>query len=116
MGGATGACSRFAVGIAVGRSASAWATLSVNVVGCLLLGFAWHYGATRYPQWWATSGAALVATGFCGAFTTMSAFAFESRQLAVAVGSVQAAIYVFATVFLSLLALLVGMAVARTLL
>ncbi|MEO0576824.1 MAG: CrcB family protein [Pseudomonadota bacterium] len=116
IGGAAGACSRYAVGLALGRSAAAWATLSVNVIGCLLMGFIWHYIAARYPQWWAASGAPLLVTGFCGAFTTMSAFAFESRQLAIMVGNWQAVAYVLLTVALSICALVSGASIARALL
>lgn len=116
VGGAAGACSRYAVAMALGRSASAWATFSVNVLGCLLLGFAWHYIAVRYPQWWAAGGAPLLATGFCGAFTTMSAFAFESRQIAIDIGNWQALAYVVATVVFSIAALLAGASFARSLL
>lgn len=54
-------------------------TFVVNVVGCLLFGFVWTLaderlvisGETRF----------LILTGFMGAFTTFSTFAFESTTL-----------------------------------
>ena len=54
-------------------------TFAVNVVGCLLFGFVWTLaderliisGETRF----------IILTGFMGAFTTFSTFAFESSAL-----------------------------------
>lgn len=65
LGAACGASARFAVAL--------WlpglrATLLVNVLGSAALGFLVHPSASTY---------ALVGTGFCGAFTTFSAFAVE---------------------------------------
>ena len=51
-----------------------WGTLTVNVVGSLLLGF-----LTAVPA--DPAVAALVGTGFCGALTTYSTFSFETLRL-----------------------------------
>ena len=56
-----------------------WGTLAVNALGCFLFGLVWVMaedrllisGRTRF----------LVLTGFMGAFTTFSTFAFETSQL-----------------------------------
>jgi CrcB protein len=52
-----------------------WGTLTVNVVGSLILGF-----ITGLPVGHAV--AALVGTGFCGALTTYSTFSYETLRLA----------------------------------
>lgn len=52
-----------------------WGTLTVNVVGSLILGF-----ITGLPVGHAL--AALVGTGFCGALTTYSTFSYETLRLA----------------------------------
>jgi CrcB protein len=55
-----------------------WGTLTVNVAGCLVAGAtAGAVSATDGPEWVLT----LVVTGFCGAFTTFSAFGFETFRL-----------------------------------
>lgn len=54
-----------------------WGTLSVNVVGCLILG-ALAGAGTALPG----PVLALVGTGFCGALTTYSTFSCETLRLA----------------------------------
>lgn len=54
-------------------------TACVNALGCLLFGLVWAYTEERFAR-----GAELrfvVLTGFMGAFTTFSTFAFESAAL-----------------------------------
>ena len=51
-----------------------YGTLIVNVVGCLIVGYVLTWTADHEHDRWRL----LIATGFCGAFTTFSAFAYES--------------------------------------
>lgn len=52
-----------------------WATLAVNLAGCLLIGIVY----ALFSRYASTSHALclLLTTGFCGGFTTFSAFANE---------------------------------------
>ncbi len=51
-----------------------YGTLIVNLVGCFIVGYVLTWTADHsYDRW-----RLLMATGFCGAFTTFSAFAYES--------------------------------------
>jgi CrcB protein len=95
LGGAIGAVSRYGVDRAIeARSSSSfpWATLTVNVSGCLLVGFLIAAVVDRHeaPAW---LRAALVV-GFCGGYTTFSTFAqetldlVEGRALALAVANI----------------------------
>jgi CrcB protein len=56
-----------------------WGTLVVNVLGCLLFGFFWTLGEERMLI--NSQTRFVVLTGFMGAFTTFSTFAFESAQM-----------------------------------
>ena len=115
-GGALGAVARYGVGVWTQRlfptAQWPWATLTVNVVGGLLMGL--------LAGWLAFRGGAhgeslrlFAAVGVLGGFTTFSAFSLEAalmierRQLAMAGG------YVAASVLLSIAALFIGLMVAR---
>jgi CrcB protein len=55
-----------------------WGTLVVNVLGCFLFGVVWSLAEERLV----ISGETrlIILTGFMGAFTTFSTFAFETGQ------------------------------------
>jgi CrcB protein len=79
VGGFVGAPCRYLVDTAISgstpRARLPWGTIAINICGGALLGI---IAATT-----ARGGAAyaLVATGFCGAFTTFSAFTWETFAL-----------------------------------
>jgi CrcB protein len=115
-GGALGAVARYGVGVWAARlfptAAWPWATLTVNVVGGLLMGLLAGWLAFRGGA----HGEALrlfAAVGVLGGFTTFSAFSLEAalmierRQTAMAGG------YIAASVILSIAALFLGLMVAR---
>ena len=52
----------------------------INVTGSCLLGLVVGL-FLRHPEWPVTRLRLLLATGFCGGYTTFSSFAFESVQL-----------------------------------
>lgn len=90
LGGAAGACARFASQrIAVGKLESSLelVTLAVNTSGSVLLGVVAGMGSRL-----GSLPAEAIGTGFCGGFTTFSTFSqetlslIEERQLGVAAG------------------------------
>jgi CrcB protein len=81
LGGAAGALARWGIslGIPWDPPEIPWATLTVNLVGCVAIGLLltlWTEGAP--PAWWVRP---LFAVGFVGGFTTFSAFAVEGVRL-----------------------------------
>tara|TARA_R110000782_G_scaffold187706_1_gene277835 strand:- start:326 stop:721 length:396 start_codon:yes stop_codon:yes gene_type:complete len=115
-GGALGAMARYGVGIAAQRLAPGstwpWATLTVNVVGGLVMGLLVGWLALRAGAG-QESVRLFAAVGLLGGFTTFSAFSLEAvlmmerRQFAMAGG------YVALSVVLSITALFIGLMVAR---
>ena len=99
LGAAVGAPLRFVIATRLdGRLP--WGTFAVNVSGSFLLGLFSALSLT-------TGEMALLGVGFCGGFTTYSAFAVQTHGL----GPRQGAAYAALTVVLSLAACAVGFAV-----
>lgn len=117
LGGALGALARWGVAGALPRDPGGWpwATLLVNVTGCLVLGLLLGLVFARSPAHpWLRP---FLGTGVLGGFTTYSAFAVETVQLADAGRPGLAAGYVAASVLggvaASALGTLAGRALAR---
>ena len=52
-----------------------WATLTVNLVGCLMIGLLWRNAAEN------TSWGLFLTVGLCGGFTTFSTFSKEALTM-----------------------------------
>jgi CrcB protein len=113
VGGAAGSVSRYLLGAVVQRASAAAfpvGTLVVNVVGCFLIGvLVQHY---THIQTSPMMRAALI-TGFCGGFTTFSAFGIETTGLIEGGAYGKAAAYVGMSISLSILATFGGMAASK---
>ncbi len=108
-GGIAGTFARYAMTLGVNRLAGPgfpFGTLAVNLLGCAVIGFLASLSATR----WALGPDArlLLVTGFCGAFTTFSAFMLETTLLADSGQTWRAVAYVAASVGLGLAAFRAG--------
>jgi CrcB protein len=113
VGGAAGSVSRYLLGGVVQRASAAAfpvGTLGVNVIGCFLIGvLVQHY---MHMQTSPVMRAALI-TGFCGGFTTFSAFGIETAGLIEGGAYGKAAAYIVMSISLSILATFGGMAATR---
>jgi CrcB protein len=116
LGGALGALARWGVAQALPAPDGGWpwATLLVNLTGCLLLGALYAFLAARSPEpAWARP---LLGVGVLGGFTTYSAFAVEVVRLTDAGAAPVAAAYVLASVAGAVLAVAAGALAVRAVL
>lgn len=114
-GGALGAISRHYVGQLALRtmgSGQPWGTLSVNIIGGLLMGMlvGW-FAATERAD--ANSIRLLAAVGFLGGFTTFSAFSLEMVRMLETRAWMNAFAYAAGSVILSVGAVMVGLMIMR---
>lgn len=111
LGSAAGGVARWLVTTALHRPGVAWpaGTFAVNVAGSLLLGFLARrlVGPDMALAW------LLLATGFCGGFTTFSAFSLDTLRLVVEGRPGRAALYVVASTGLSIAAATAGWVLGR---
>jgi CrcB protein len=110
IGGGLGSVLRYSTSLLMQRfypHAFPVGTLLVNVLGCFLIGILIaSLGKINTLQ---DDIRLLLVTGFCGGFTTFSAFAYENMQLMQS-GQLQSAVlYIFVSVALCLLAVWIGM-------
>jgi CrcB protein len=115
-GGAIGASLRHLVGtlsLRLGGREFPWGTLAVNLAGCLAMGLFIGVAARRLGL--SNELRLFVATGILGGFTTFSAFSLDVVTLWERGPSAAAVLYGLGSVFGSLLALLAGLWLARSL-
>jgi CrcB protein len=112
-GGALGALARWGVATAMPYSSGRWpwGTLTVNLLGCLLIGALFAVLAARRPE--ATWPRPFLGAGVLGGFTTYSTFAVEVVQQVEDGRVVLAVGYVLASVLGGVLAVVAGAFAAR---
>lgn len=114
VGGAIGCCARLGVTqivhAAYGHNFPV-ATLTINVLGCFLMGFLFFATFERLnvgPVW-----RAAILSGGLGGFTTFSTFAMESLLLMERGQTASALLYLALSVILGLIAVFTGAYLAR---
>ncbi len=89
-----------------------YGTLSVNIVGCLLIGVIYGLsdrGNLLTPEW-----RLFLTTGFCGGFTTFSTFSYESIALIQDGEFFYLSLYIALSVILGLASTYLGMLVIKS--
>jgi len=108
LGGGLGSGLRYLVAIAMNQYSKIlpFGTFTVNMIGCLLIGLVLGYAQKENTL--TSNQTLLLATGFCGGFTTFSAFASENLELIKNGELFNFSIYAIGSVFIGMLLILIG--------
>ena len=113
LGGAVGSAGRYAVALFVQRTSGSlfpWGTMTVNVLGCLIIGFlSVRFEAVMIAPRYRLA----LLVGALGGFTTFSTFSLETMQLFEARQALRAGVNVVATVILCLACCWLGQRIGR---
>ncbi|MAS62825.1 MAG: fluoride efflux transporter CrcB [Euryarchaeota archaeon] len=105
FGGALGACLRYLVILWTPPEGFPWSTLSVNLLGSLILGIIIGLSSNHFLDDKITL---LLATGVLGAFTTMSTYSIDTISLW-GNDKILAIIYILSTAIIGPILALIGM-------
>ena len=88
-------------------------TFIVNIIGCLLIGLILGYSSKG--NFISENQLLLLATGFCGGFTTFSTFAFEKHSLLSSGELLHFVIYTGSSILVGLAAVAIGLWISKLL-
>lgn len=114
LGGMLGSVGRFLLVTLVGSFlpySFPWGTFFVNILGCFAMGAA--VGVAERYSWFHYDWRIFLTAGFCGGFTTFSAFAFENVELLLDKNYGTFAAYSVASFVVCILAALAGLMLTR---
>ncbi|HOG23363.1 MAG TPA: fluoride efflux transporter CrcB [Candidatus Omnitrophota bacterium] len=113
-GGALGTLARYGLGGIIHQflgSSFPYGTLAVNLTGCGLIGFLAVLSEDKFLL--SPSSQIFLMIGFCGAYTTFSAFMLETANLMKDGENVRAFMNIFASIVFGFLALKTGILIAK---
>lgn len=115
LGGGLGSVLRYWISKSLNSSFSNFylGTFLVNSIGCLIIGIL--IGLTLRYNYITQNQTLLLATGFCGGFTTFSTFALESNLLFKESSLLHMSLYMGLSVGLGILAISLGLWICKML-
>jgi CrcB protein len=108
VGGGLGSGLRYLITIAMNQYSKIFpfGTFTVNILGCLLIGLILGYAQKENTL--TSNQTLLLATGFCGGFTTFSAFANENLELIKNGEIFNFSAYTIGSIFIGIFAVFIG--------
>lgn len=114
LGGGLGSIFRYLTSVVVTKYVQTTfplGTFAVNIIGCLIVGIL--LGLFERQQLTNPDLKFLLITGFCGGYTTFSAFASENINLFQSGNSLTAFVYIASSVLISLFAVFIGITLTK---
>ena len=117
LGAGIGGALRHGVNVGCARvcgTAFPWGTLTVNILGSFIMGALAGWLAFKANEGWSQPLRLFLTTGILGGFTTFSAFSLDAVLIWERGQNGLAATYVAASVLLSIVGLVAGLGLVRT--
>ncbi|MCM5663966.1 fluoride efflux transporter CrcB [Galbibacter mesophilus] len=113
IGGGFGSCLRYLLGkyLNVAQTGIPYGTFAANILGSLIIGFI--LGLAAKHQTLSQNQLLLIATGFCGGFTTFSTFAYENHAFLKNGDLLNFILYASITFILGIIAVFLGVWLIR---
>lgn len=114
IGGGFGSTLRYVIGKYMNSTETGipWGTFTANIIGSLLIGLI--LGLAVKNDTLSSNQTLLLATGFCGGFTTFSTFAYENHVLLKAGDFTSFALYTIGSFVVGFLAVFLGLFLVKS--
>ncbi|MEZ4797546.1 MAG: fluoride efflux transporter CrcB [Flavobacteriaceae bacterium] len=112
IGGGFGSALRFVIGkyLNTAEAEIPWGTFTANILGSLIIGIILGLAAKNDAL--SSNQTLLLATGFCGGFTTFSTFAYENHVFLKSGDFTNFALYTISSFIVAFLAVFAGLFIA----
>ena len=114
IGGGFGSALRFVIGKYMNSAETGipWGTFTANILGSLIIGII--LGLAAKNDTLSSNQTLLLATGFCGGFTTFSTFAYENHVFLKSGDFTNFALYTIGSFIIAFLAVFAGLFIAKS--
>lgn len=114
VGGGFGSALRFIIGKYMNSTETGipWGTFTANIIGSLIIGVILGFAVKNNTL--SSNQTLLLATGFCGGFTTFSTFAYENHVFLKAGDFTSFALYTIGSFIVAFLAVFAGLFIAKS--